>query len=91
MNQFNKNNFVQEWINQDKYYRIGYDKLSNQKIIITTITWICWYEIYFKLTDEEFEWHKTQIEKLNDLAQRMAMDNGNKFYKERLLLYEDPT
>jgi hypothetical protein len=91
MNQFNKSDFIQEWINRDEYYRIGYDKSSKQNIIAITITWICWYEIFFKLTNEEFEWHKTQIEKLNDLAHRMAVDKGNMFYKDRLLLFEGPT
>jgi hypothetical protein len=88
---FNKTDFVQEWINQDEYYRIGYDKTSKQKVIAVTITWICWYEIYFNLTYEEFDWHRTQVERLNDLAQRLAVDKGHNYYKNRLLLYEGPT
>lgn len=87
---FKKADFAQEWINQDEYYRIGYDKSTRQKVIAVTITWICWYEIYFKLSNEEFEWHATQVERLNDLAQRLAIDKGHEYYKDRLLLYEGP-
>lgn len=90
MNAFNKTDFVKIWDKPDEFYMIGFNKLTNEKIIAVTISWIGLYEIYFKLTDEEYEWHKSNITALNDLAQRMAVDKGAKFYRDRLLLNEGP-
>ena len=88
MKAFDKSDFIQTWINQNEYYRVGYNKSTKDKIIVVTITWIAWYDIYFKLTDEEYEWHKNNISALTDLAQRMAIDKGENFYKDKLLLNE---
>jgi len=87
---FDKTNFVQEFINENEYYALGYDKSDNKKVLAVTITWVAWYEVYFELTEDEYEWHKTNLSSLNDLAQRMAIDKGVKIYKDRLLLNEGP-
>ena len=91
MKSFNKNNFVKTWANQDQYYTIGYDKSNNNKVIEITICYVAWYDIYFELTEEEYEWHKSDLYALNDLAQRMAADKGAKFYQDRLLLSDGPS
>lgn len=88
---FNKANFKQTWVNQDEMYMVGFDKRTKEKVIVVTISWIAWYDIYFRITEQEYGWHTTNLEDLNDLASRMAVDKGNNFYKDRLLLSEGPT
>ena len=90
MSSFEKANFQEQWVNKDEMYTVGYDSISGQKIIAITISWMGWYDIYFRLTDDEFEWHKSDPDALNDLASRMAVDKGKKFYSDRLLLNEGP-
>ena len=90
MKSFDKKNFVQTWVNRDQYYVVGYDKSNNKKVLAVTVTWIAWYEIYFRITEEEYEWHKSDLSALNDLAQRMSIDKGIKYYKDRLLSNEGP-
>lgn len=85
---FDKKNFVTEWVNKDEYYVVGFDSSNNKKVLAVTITSTAWYQIYFELTDEEYNWRNSNIHALNDLAKRMASDKGNKFYSGRLLLNE---
>jgi len=91
MSEFEKKHFKKKWVNSDALYMIGYNRRTKEKIIVVTIPWIAWYDVYFKLTEEEYEWHRTDLESLNDLAERLKVDKGCNFYKDRLLRNEGPT
>lgn len=66
------------------YYRVGIDETGNG-VIAVTITAVAWYEIYFRLTDDELASVKTDPRALDDLAKRLAVDKGKRLYADRLL------
>ena len=75
----------------DLYYYIGSYKLDGCKVLSVTITWIMWYEVIFRITQEEYNWWDTDRLKLNDLAAQMAQDKGRYKFSERLLYNGGPT
>ena len=62
------------------------DKADGKRVLVVTIPWIGWYDIYFELTEEEYGWVKEAPSALAALAEKMATDKGSVFFKKRLLL-----
>ncbi len=86
-----QSDIICERIDSDLYYYIGYCKLDGNKILSVTITWIMWYEVVFKISQEEYNWWYTDKEKLNNLASQIAHDKGRYHFSDRLLYDGGPS
>jgi hypothetical protein len=47
--------FKRTYLNKEHYYSIGIDEETGENVMEVVITWVCWYSVYFRLTDEEHE------------------------------------
>lgn len=45
-----------EKVDTQQLFSVGYDKISNQYILSVVITYIAWYNQYFIITKEEYDW-----------------------------------
>ncbi len=77
--------FRELYKNDDLMFRVGRDDDTGRGIIVVTIPSVGWYDLYFSLTEEEMEEIASNVHALDDLAQRLAIDKGRKFYADRLL------
>jgi len=68
-----------------KYYVVGVGEETGAGVIAVTITSVAWREIYFRLTDEELASARADVHALDDLAERLAVDKGQRFDVDRLL------
>jgi len=59
---------ILEKVRREKYYSVGYDKENDRYVLSVVITWISWYNRYYLLSKEEYEWFETDISKLDLLA-----------------------
>jgi hypothetical protein len=57
-----------EKVNSKGYYKVGYDKENNQYVLANVVCWIAWYYRYYAITEEEYKWFETDIDKLTSLA-----------------------
>ena len=73
------------FVDRDRYYAVCVDQATGDKVAVVTITAVGWYDLKFRLTDEEAGWLETDKAKLDDLMERFAYDKGAKFYRDRLL------
>ncbi len=71
--------------NQENYYAVGFDDDTQQLVLEVVITWIAWYNRYFALTREEFDWFTSDRQRLDDLAAACAGVNGIANHRERFL------
>lgn len=62
-------NLKDEKVRNQKLYFIGYDEKSNRYLMGIVITWLAWYNRYYLITEEEYGWFDTDIEKLDKLAE----------------------
>lgn len=76
--------FRELYKNEDLMYRVGYDE-QGRALMIVTVTSVGWYDLHFLLTNEEVAMVNRDRATLDDLAQRFAIDQGKKFYADRLL------
>lgn len=74
------------FVNREKYYSVAIDEDTGQPLIIVTVTSIAWRDYTFRLTHEEFESFKKDQSSLDDLAERLALDKGQKYYADRLIV-----
>ena len=70
-------------VRNEKLYSVGYDEKSKQYIMEIVITWIAWYNRYYLISKEEYQWFETFIEKLDTLADRCLRieEFGDRFIK----------
>jgi hypothetical protein len=61
--------FKSVFINTDKLYSVGIDEETGKYGMAVVVTWIASYTRYFELTRQEYELHKNDIKKLNDIAE----------------------
>lgn len=80
-----------ERLDQENYYYIGTNKITGEKILSVTITWIVWYEIIFKISNTEYNLWDTDKNALNELAKQMFYDKGLNKFKDRILYNGGPT
>ena len=52
-------------VNKDKYYTVGYCPYLKQYMLAITITWVAWYERYYSISEDEYKWFDSDIDKLN--------------------------
>lgn len=45
-----------EKVDTQQLFSVGYDKISNHYILSVVITYIAWYNQYFIITKEEYDW-----------------------------------
>jgi hypothetical protein len=57
-----------EKINSQGYYKVGYDKENNQYVLANVVCWIAWYYRYYAISEEEYNWFETDIDKLTSLS-----------------------
>ena len=57
-----------EKVRTEKYYSVGYDKENERYVLVVVITWVAWYNRYYSISREEYDFYETEIEKLDSLA-----------------------
>ena len=73
------------FLDPERYYAVYVDEQTGEKVAVAIITAVGWYELKFRLTEEEFSWLETDKAQLDDLMARFAHDKGRKFYRDRLV------
>ena len=70
-----------EKVRNQKYYFVGYDEENNRYLLGVVITWVAWYNRYYLISKEEYEWFDTQIDQLDQLAEEcyQAGPGGDRF------------
>ena len=66
---------VSEKINQQHYFSVGYDPISENYILVQVITYMGYYNRYFKISKEEYDWFEYDINKLIVLNQECYVQN----------------
>jgi hypothetical protein len=79
--------FGSTFINSHKLYSIGIDEDSGKYCMAVIITWIASYARYFELTKDEFDLHKSDIGKLDAIAEKFRdfqnpKDSGRLLHSE---------
>ncbi|MFR8379756.1 MAG: hypothetical protein ACLVCV_17025 [Phocaeicola vulgatus] len=59
---------LNEKIRNDGFYSVGFNPLIEQYIMIVIICHWFWFERYYLINKEEYEWFDSAIQKLDDLA-----------------------
>lgn len=59
---------IKEKIRNDGFYSVGFNPLVKQYIMTVTICHWFWYERYYLISEEEYGWFDSAIQKLDDLA-----------------------
>lgn len=55
-----------------KSYCIGYSKTLEKHILSSVVKWIAWYNRYFEISEEEYNYSVDNIELLDKLAQECS-------------------
>ena len=58
-------------VDKDRYYTIGYCPYLKRYILAITITWVAWYERYYSISEDEYKWFDSDIDKLNYLVDEL--------------------
>ena len=66
---------VSEKINQQHYFSVGYDPISESYILVQVITYMGYYNRYFKIRKEEYDWFEHDMNKLIVLNQECYAQN----------------
>lgn len=76
-----------KWIHEDqeRYYSVGIDDESGRGVIEVVVTPLAWRTFRFRLGDDELAAVRADPHALDDLAERLAVDKGQRFYADRLL------
>lgn len=59
---------IAEKIRKDGFYSVGFHPFIKQYIMDVTICHWFWYERYYLICEEEYEWFDSAIQKLDNLA-----------------------
>ncbi len=62
-------------INQQHYFSVGYDLISESYILAQVITYMGYYNRYFKISKEEYDWFEYDVNKLIALNQECFAQN----------------
>lgn len=57
-----------EKVRPEKYYTVGYDAENNRYVLAVVVCWVAWYNRYYLISEEEFGWYETDIDRLDLLA-----------------------
>lgn len=58
-----------EKVRNQKFYFVGYEEETRRYVLGIVITWVSWYNRYYEITEEEYRWFDTDVEKLDSLAE----------------------
>lgn len=53
-----------------KSYCIGYSKPLQKYVLSSVVKWIAWYNRYFEISEEEYNYSVNNIESLDEIARR---------------------
>jgi len=68
-----------------RYYSVGYDEDTGTPIIEVVSTGFGWMSYFFRLSPEELAEFNADNTALDDLADWLVQDKGEKFYVDRLI------
>lgn len=79
-------NLLNEKINSEKLYSVGYDVENSRYVLNLIIPSHAWYSRYYLISKDEYDWFETSIESLNDIVDSFRYDNefGDRFIKSDL-------
>lgn len=76
-----------EKVRREKLYVVGYEETEKCYMLAIVITWISWYNRYYLISEEEYNWFDSDITKLDQLAEECFQMGacGERFlYSERM-------
>lgn len=62
-----------EKVRSSKYYSIGYSPSLKKYILSSVVTWIAWYNRYFEITQEEYNFSETNVDLLDEIAHQCQL------------------
>ena len=72
-----------EKVRQEHYYSVGYSKGLQKYVMRICITYICWYNDYYEITEEEY--NKFGTKELDDLSYSLV----NQTFSSHRFLYSE--
>lgn len=69
-----------------KSYCIGYSKTLQKYILSSVVKWVAWYNRYFEISEEEFNYSTDKLELLDEIARECAeqgMESGRYLCSDR--------
>lgn len=69
-----------------KYYCIGYSKTLQKYILSSVVKWIAWYNRYFEISEEEYNYSKDKLELLDEIAgecSKQGLESGRYLCSDR--------
>ena len=64
-----------------KYYCIGYSKTLQKYILSSVVKWIAWYNRYFEISEEEYNYSKDKLELLDGRGKWAWADRGTNSFE----------
>ena len=74
-----------EKVRQEYYYSVGYSKGLQKYVMKICITYICWYNDYYEITEEEY--NKFGTKELDDLS--LSLVNHTSSSSSHRFLYSE--
>ncbi len=66
---------ISQKINQQYYFSVGYDPISKSYMLVQVVTYMGYYDRYFKISKDEYKWFEYDMEKLIALNQECYVQN----------------
>lgn len=77
---------INEKINTEQLFTVGYDEISRQYMMAAVVPYISWYNQYYIITEEEYNWFETDSESLVKLKQECFNNIKNeRFYYSEMI------
>jgi hypothetical protein len=76
-----------EKVRAEKHYTIGYDKKNDRYILSVIVPWVAWFNRYYLISKQEYDFYETDLEKLDLLAEECykAKTSSKRFvYSEKV-------
>lgn len=75
---------VDEKVNGDKYYLVGYCPKLDKYVLACVVTWIAWYNRYYELTKEEYDsFGSENLDKLAENLYRQGMSSERFLFSDK--------
>ena len=69
-----------EKVRTEKLYAVGYDETNHRYLLIIVVPEVVWYNRYYFISKEEYDWFESKIENLDLLAKECY---ESEIYNER--------
>lgn len=76
-----------EKVRKEMFYFVGFEEANQRYVLAVVITWVSWYQRYYSISEEEYNWFDSNITKLDQLAEEcyQAGPFGERFlYSDRM-------